>query len=347
MDEELLFYDDNTLPRRLFVLSRDKDAVLPMHLLNELCRLEVEVVEEIGVSVALLEPSQLSAVVANHFYLAALQSNAFAFAIEDQEEGVCLLNDNNGGEHVGFALTNVVVCLKGTDCYPLNQCNNLNVPSFVGVIAYLSFQPLRYRIRMYDPKEVEDLEVLPHTAHLLPLNTEVRVRGQVSSPQTLRDIANRQRGFATYLPATADQHLAYYDLLYGLKLNMPLVFVEVVEECGVGIVVPSSVLAILCAELRVSSNHKDNISRAIRNIPTKLLNELLIPAPEVRQGRPLPLVKASRILRLTKESPTSLGAQSNQPSAIEGNQSPVSTKFKALTSTITTTANKKRRRKQV
>ena len=338
MDEELLFYDDNILPRRLFVLSRDKDAILPIHLLNELCRLEVEVVEEIGVSVAMLEPSQLSAVVANHFYLTALQSNAFAFAIEDQEEGVCLLKDNNGGEHVGFALTNVVVCLKGTDCYPLNQCNNLNAPSVVEMIAYLSFQPLRYRIRMYDPKEVEELELLPHNAHLLPLNTEVRVRGLASSPQTLRDIANRQRGFATYLPATADQHLAYFDLLYGLKLNMPLVFVEV-EECGVGMVVPSSVLAILCAELRVSSNHKAIISRAIRDIPTKLLSSMLILTPEVRRERPLPLVKASRIPRLTKESPTSLGAQSNQ-----SNPSPVKTKTTATT-TKTSTANKKRRRK--
>ena len=116
--KDLLFYDDNFNPRRLFVLSQQEETrtrlTLPLSSLREECRLEVDVVEENGVSVAALEPSQLSSMVANHFCLTALQTNAFGFAVDDQDEGVCLFKESlDSGEHIGFVLSTIVVSMDG------------------------------------------------------------------------------------------------------------------------------------------------------------------------------------------------------------------------------------------
>ena len=199
--------------------------------------------------------------------------------------------------------------------------------------AYFNFQPLRYRIRMLGEEEV-----LPLTAYVLPLNTAVRVRELTKFPLTKRDIANHQRGFASYLPATDEQHIAHYDLLYGIKLSTPIAFAEV-EECGVGVVVPIAVLALLCAELRVAARHAEQICQRIIEIPVTFIRTLTR-SPDTRRESAL-LVKASEIIRRRREASNIGYFQPTRASALPTDKSPVKVR---PGESVATTAKKRRRK---
>ena len=273
------------------MLSRGAD--LPLDLLQTECRLDVDVVEERDIRVSALDPSELSAMLAGHLYLTLLQTDTIAFAIEDQGEGVGLFSDGDTTDKDGLALRNVVVSLDGRASSiprPLDLILKLEMT------AYLSLQPLRYRVKMWQASPA-----VSSSAFILPLNREVTVRGPAAGPLTQRDLANRRRGFSGYLPATDEQCVAYHRFLYGLSLSPPLDYLEV-EDVGVGWVVPASLLASTCVELRVSVTTVRHVCEVIAGLESTLVFNVTRMTPERKELRLKPASKLPRAAKTIRSN---------------------------------------------